>query len=115
MYPPLIDFGEYHRIESPFYQEDEEFKRLSELEKTKQLSRQENALLWTTNIRTEIELGRESFMTLPIPTQGLQILQMEKAAQLYMNTMQKVFLDTILVKLLQIHGQQVLDSFFLPD
>lgn len=59
MYPPLIDFGEYHRIESPFYQEDEEFKRLSELEKTKQLSRQENALLWTTNIRTEIELGRE--------------------------------------------------------
>lgn len=30
-------------------------------------------------------------MTLPIPTQGLQILQMEKAAQLYMNTMQKVF------------------------
>jgi len=59
LYVPLINFGEFHRIESPFYQEDEEFKRLAELEKTKQLSRQENTIAWTANIRREIELGRE--------------------------------------------------------
>ena len=59
VYPPLIDFGEYHKIESPFYQEDEEFKRLSEAEKIKQLARQENAITWMGTIRSEIELGRE--------------------------------------------------------
>jgi hypothetical protein len=59
VYPPLIDFGEYHKIESPFYQEDEEFKRLSEAEKMKQLARAENTVTWMSNIRSEIELGRE--------------------------------------------------------
>lgn len=59
MYPPLIDFGEYHKIESPFYQEDEEFKRLSEEDKMKQLARSENTIKWMGNIRGEIEMGRE--------------------------------------------------------
>jgi len=59
VYPPVIDFGEYHKIESPFYQEDEEFKRLSEAEKMKQLARAENTITWMGTIRSEIELGRE--------------------------------------------------------
>lgn len=59
MYPPIIDFGEYHKIESPFYQEDEEFKRLSELDKMKQLARAENTIKWMSDIRSDIELGRE--------------------------------------------------------
>ncbi len=58
-FPPIIDFGEYHKIESPFYQEDEEFKRLSEAEKIKQLQRQENTGKWMETLRGEIELGRE--------------------------------------------------------
>lgn len=59
LYPPMIDFGEYHKIESPFYQEDEEFKRLSEEEKMKQLIRSEHTTKWMENIRGEIEMGRE--------------------------------------------------------
>ena len=58
-FPPLIDFAEYHKIESPSYLEDEEFKRLSEEDKMKQLARQENTIKWMDNIRSEIELGRE--------------------------------------------------------
>ena len=58
-FPPIIDFGEYHKIESPFYLVDEEFKRLSEEDKMKQLARQENTIKWMDNIRGEIELGRE--------------------------------------------------------
>ncbi|MBI4929723.1 MAG: hypothetical protein HY841_03095 [Bacteroidetes bacterium] len=58
-FPPIIDFAEYHKMESPFYQEDEEFKRLSEEDKIKQLARQENTIKWMDNIRGEIELGRE--------------------------------------------------------
>ena len=56
---PMIDFAEYHKIESPFYQEDEEFKRLSEEDKIKQLARQENTIKWMDNIRGEIEMGRQ--------------------------------------------------------
>jgi hypothetical protein len=59
LFPPLIDFAEFHKMESPFYQEDEEFKRLSEEEKIKQLARQENTIKWMDTIRGEIELGRE--------------------------------------------------------
>ena len=59
IYPPMIDFAEYHKIESPFYMEDEEYKRMSEAEKMKQLARQENTIKWMDNIRGEIELGRE--------------------------------------------------------
>lgn len=58
-YLPMIDFAEYHKMESPFYIEDEEYKRLSEEEKMKQLARQENTIKWMDNIRGEIELGRE--------------------------------------------------------
>lgn len=58
-FPPIIDFGEYHKIESPFYMEDEEFKRLSEEEKMKQLARSENTTKWMETIRGEIELGRQ--------------------------------------------------------
>src|ERR1051326_4992818 len=56
---PMIDFAEYHKIESPFYQEDEEFKRMLEEEKMKQLARTENSAKWIEDIRGEIELGRE--------------------------------------------------------
>ena len=59
LFPPIIDFAEFHKIESPFYQEDEEFKKLSEEEKIKQLARQENTIKWMDTIRGEIELGRE--------------------------------------------------------
>ncbi len=59
LFPPMIDFAEYHKIESPFYLEDEEYKRLSELEKMKQLARQENTTKWLSTMRSEIELGRE--------------------------------------------------------
>lgn len=59
LFPPIIDFGEYHKIESPFYQEDEEFKRLSEEEKMKQLARAENTVKWMDDIRGEIEQGRQ--------------------------------------------------------
>ncbi|MEK6614852.1 MAG: hypothetical protein AABZ32_01900 [Bacteroidota bacterium] len=59
LFPPLIDFAEYHKIESPFYVEDEEFKKLTEEEKMKQLARQENTIKWMDIIRGEIEIGRE--------------------------------------------------------
>lgn len=58
-FPPIIDFGEYHKIESPFYQEDEEFKRLAEEEKMKQLARTENTAKWLESMRGEIEQGRQ--------------------------------------------------------
>lgn len=56
---PMIDFAEYHKLESPFSQEDEEYKAKMELEKMKQLARQENAITWLDKIRMDIELGRE--------------------------------------------------------
>ncbi|MBI3502981.1 MAG: hypothetical protein HY063_14415 [Bacteroidetes bacterium] len=56
---PMVDFAEYHKMESPFYQEDEEYKRLTEQEKMKQLARQENTIKWLENLRGEIELGRQ--------------------------------------------------------
>lgn len=58
-YPPVIDFAEYHKIESPFSQEDEQHKARMEQEKIKQLARQENTIKWLDTIRTEIESGKE--------------------------------------------------------
>lgn len=58
-FPPIIDFAEYHKIESPYLQEDEEYKTQMEQEKIKQLARQENTIKWLENIRTQIESGRE--------------------------------------------------------
>lgn len=59
LFPPIIDFAEFHKAESPFYMIDEEYKRLSEEEKMRQLARQENTIKWMENIRSEIELGRQ--------------------------------------------------------
>ena len=59
LYPPMIDFMEFHRMESPMHEIDEEFKKLTEEEKIKQLARQENTLKWMDIIRGNVELGRE--------------------------------------------------------
>ena len=58
-FPPIIDFAEFHKMESPFSQEDEEYKAKMEGDKLKQLARQDNTIKWLDTMRSEIELGRE--------------------------------------------------------
>lgn len=59
LYPPLIGFMEFHKMETPFYPEDEALKKLNEQEKMKQLARQENTIKWMDTLRGEIENQNE--------------------------------------------------------
>lgn len=59
VYPPMIDFAEYHKMDSPISPEDEEYKLKMEQEKINMLARQESTIKWLDSMRQEIELGRE--------------------------------------------------------